>query len=85
MSKRLQVLLDEREYGEIQKIARRHRVTVSEWVRNALRYMCRRESLRPADRKLEAVRAAVRHEFPTADMEQMLAEIDRGYLHDAPR
>ena len=32
MSKRLQVLLDESELRDIQRIARRQRVTVAEWV-----------------------------------------------------
>ncbi len=85
MSKRLQVLFDEAEYREIQEIARHRKMTVSEWVRQALRSMRRREPLRDAERKLAAVRAAACHEFPTGDMEQMLAEIERGYLHDAPR
>ncbi|EPZ64850.1 hypothetical protein TBKG_00187, partial [Mycobacterium tuberculosis '98-R604 INH-RIF-EM'] len=30
------------------------------------------------DMKLRSVRAAARHEFPTADVEQMLEEIERG-------
>jgi transposase len=30
-------------------------------------------------RKLAAVRAAARHSFPTADIDEMLAEIGRGY------
>ncbi len=30
-------------------------------------------------RKLDAVRVAVRHEFPTADIDDMLAQIERGY------
>lgn len=80
MSKRLQVLLDEAEYREIQKIARRHRMTVSAWVRDVLRRVRRSEPVRDADRKLEAVRAAARHQFPTADIDRMLAEIERGYL-----
>ena len=29
--------------------------------------------------KLEAIRRAAKHEFPTADIETMLAEIERGY------
>ncbi len=33
MFKRLQVLLDEEEYKEIQGVARRQRVTLAEWVR----------------------------------------------------
>ena len=37
MSKRLQVLLDEPEWREIQKAARAERKTVAEWVRQALR------------------------------------------------
>ena len=37
MSKRLQVILDDAELREIQRIARRQRLTVAEWVRQALR------------------------------------------------
>ena len=36
MSKRLQVLLAERELEEIQRLARRERLTVAAWVRRAL-------------------------------------------------
>lgn len=36
-----------------------------------------------AGRKLEAIRSAYEHEFPTADIEQMLEEIERGYLGEA--
>ena len=37
MSERLQVLLDASELEEIRSVARRHRMTVAEWVRQALR------------------------------------------------
>ncbi len=37
MSKRLEVLVDEQEYPEIQVAARSQRMTVAEWVRQALR------------------------------------------------
>ncbi len=80
MSKRLQVLLDEAEYREIQKIAKRQRMTVSEWVRQTLRRRRRSEPVADVDRKLEAVRAAADFTFPTADIDAMLAEIERGYL-----
>jgi hypothetical protein len=33
----------------------------------------------PPERKLAVVRAAARHRFPTADVDQMLAEIEHGY------
>ncbi|HEX7050835.1 MAG TPA: hypothetical protein VF188_11575 [Longimicrobiales bacterium] len=79
MSKRLQVLLDEAEFDEIRETARRHRMTVAEWVRRTLREAMREEPMRDVTRKLDAVRLAARHEFPTADIERMLAEIERGY------
>jgi hypothetical protein len=78
MSKRLQVLLDADEWEQLQAIARRRRTTVSEWVRRTLREAREREPAGDLDTKLRAIRAAARHEFPTADIEQMLEEIDRG-------
>lgn len=80
MSKRLQVLLDEPEWREVQRAARAQRTTVAEWVRQALRAARRREPLGDATRKLAVVRAAARHTYPTVDIDGMLAEIERGYL-----
>ncbi len=80
MSTRLQVVLDQAELREIQRAARRDRLTVSEWVRRCLREARRRQPAGNADRKLKAVRAAARHAYPTADVEPMLAEIESGYL-----
>ena len=54
-------------------------LTVSEWVRQALRRARRQHPSRDSARKLAAVRAASRHRFPTADIESMLGEIERGY------
>ena len=79
MSRRLQVLIGEAEYRDLQRIARRHRMSVSEWVRQALRQTQRREPLLEPDRKLRAVREGARHAFPTAEIGQMLADIERGY------
>ncbi|HUF68274.1 MAG TPA: hypothetical protein VMM79_06430 [Longimicrobiales bacterium] len=79
MSKRLQVLLEEDELLEIKAAAEQNRMTVAEWVRQALRAARRSEPTMDTARKLEAVRAAVAHEYPTADIETMLAEIVRGY------
>lgn len=84
MSKRLQVLLEESEMREIQRVARQNHMTVAEWVRQTLRAARRRAPGRNANRKLEAIRAAARHEFPTADIDRMVAEIERGYLGDRP-
>jgi hypothetical protein len=80
MSKRLQVLLDEAEFRDLQRVARAERVTVAEWVRQTLREARRRVPAGDAARKVAAIRGAVRHEFPTADIRDMLSEIERGYL-----
>lgn len=82
MSKRLQVVLDEQEYREIKEVARRRGLSVSEWVRRSLRRARRREPAAEASTKLEAVRAAAEHAFPTADIDQMLREIEQGYVGD---
>ncbi len=79
MSKRLQVLLEEEELEAIGRVARARRMTVAEWVRGALRAAQREEPATSAERKLAVVRAATRHAFPTADIDQMIAEIELGY------
>lgn len=79
MSIRLQVVLDEAEMDAIREDARSHGMTVSEWVRKTLRNARRESSPQEPARKLAAVRAAARHDFPTADIEHMLNEIERGY------
>jgi len=79
MSKRLQVLLPDQEMSDIQRLAKRERLTVGEWVRRALRQArAGRPAIEP-EAKLKSVRRAVKYSFPTADVEQMLGEIERGY------
>ena len=82
MSKRLQVVLDDVELADIQRAARRERVTTSEWVRQVLRAARRAVPSGEAKKKLDVVRIAARHDFPTADIDQMLSEIERGYAGD---
>ncbi len=82
MSKRLQVLLDEREYRELGRVAERRGMTVSEWVRQAIRSAQRREATGDSEHKLAQLRAAAQHAFPAPDIEQMLSEIEQGYLSD---
>lgn len=80
MSKRLQVLLEEPELREIQRAARAQRMTVAEWVRQALRAARREVPSRDPERKLAAIRTATRHSFPAPDIEKMLQEIESGYF-----
>ncbi len=78
MSKRLQVLLDEQEHENLRELARREGIPVSEWVRRALRDAGRRVPGRDLEGKLGAIRTAAGHAFPTADIDEMLDEIERG-------
>ena len=84
MAKRLQVILQDPEYREIQRVARSRRMSIAEWVRQALTLARREEPLGNVSQKLEAIRAASRHSFPTADIDTMLAEIESGYLGKRP-
>ncbi len=80
MAKRLQVILQDAEYREVQRAARSRRMSLAEWVRQALDAQRRREPVNSVSKKLEAIRTAAKFEFPTADIDQMLAEIEKGYL-----
>jgi predicted ATPase len=80
MSKRLQVLFEESELDEVRREAERHHMTVAEWVRQALRAARRQEPEREAQEKLDAIRRAAEHDFPSGDIDQLLAEIERGFL-----
>jgi hypothetical protein len=79
MAKRLQVILQDLDYREIQRAARSRRMSIAEWVRQALELARRREPLGAPGKKLEAIRAAARHEFPSGDIGKMLEEIEQGY------
>ena len=83
MSKRLQVLFGEAELEEIRRTAAHQDMTVSQWVRNAIRDAQRREPSRSKEAKLAAIRCASTHDFPTGDIDQMLREIEQGYLADS--
>lgn len=54
------------------------RMSVPEWVRQAFDLARRRESGAGAGKKLEVIRAAARHDFPSGDIGSMLAEIESG-------
>jgi hypothetical protein len=82
--KRLQVLMDDEELRAIQQSARAERVTTAEWVRGRLRDARERQARPDTATKLAAIQAAYRYQGPTADIEQMLAEIERGYVPTDP-
>ncbi len=82
MSTRLQVVVSEQELRTFQRAARRDGLTLSEWVRRTLREAHGRQATGAPDRKLAAVRTAVGHDFPTADIEIILGDIERGALSE---
>jgi hypothetical protein len=86
VTKRLQVLLDDTELRTIQRLARREKLTTAEWVRRRLREGAASARGDTAS-KLAAIHAAYRHTsgVPEPDIDQMLAEIEQGYLSGEPK
>lgn len=76
--KRLRVVMSDDEYGDCRRVARGEGLSLSEWVRRTLRAARRTASAKRMERKLRAIEAAARWKAPTADPEQMLAEIEAG-------
>ena len=72
-------MLPDEEMSDIQRLARRERITVGEWVRRALRAARAAHPGSDRETKLKAVRRAAEYAFPTADIRDMLSEIERGY------
>ncbi len=84
MSKRLQVILDDKEMREIQRVAKHEQMTVAEWVRQALRSARRKVPTTDTNKKLRVVHTAAQHSFPTGEIDQILREIDQGYQGTIP-
>jgi len=82
MAKRLQVILKDPEYREVQRAARARHMSIAAWVRRALEIVRRQEPVGNTAKKIAAIRAAAQFNGPTADIDQMLAEIEQGYLND---
>ncbi|MBI4585144.1 MAG: ribbon-helix-helix protein, CopG family [Planctomycetes bacterium] len=72
--------MDEKEYQRIQRLAKRARLSLGEFVRLALRKAAKLGSERSPQEKLTALRQAVKWEFPTGSIEEINAEIEKGYI-----
>ena len=73
-----QVSLDEEEYAHLEHIATHRKITVEQWIEEIIRrdmadYRRRSASIQ------RVMEEAARHNFPTADIEQMLKEIEAEY------
>ena len=79
MSIRLQVLLDDEELTELKVRAKKEHMTVSDWVRRALRHEMSERPAEGARRKLDLIRRHAQYDFPSGDYDLIAAEIESGY------
>jgi hypothetical protein len=79
MSKRMQIIMDDKEFRDIQLTAKANNMTVAEWVRQVLRAARRAQAKGNPARRLDVVREAARHSYPTGDIGQVLDDIEKGY------
>jgi hypothetical protein len=80
MSKRLQVVVADSDLACYERTAQAARLSLSEWVRQALNVAQREASSGDVDAKLAAIRRAAARNLPDApDIGTMLAEIETGY------
>jgi hypothetical protein len=84
MSQRLELILDDSELADIQRRADARRMSAADWVRQVLRETGSVSPSKTSEEKLNVVRRAAKHSFPTADIEQMLREIEQGYGAEPP-
>lgn len=84
MSKRIQVLVEDADLKRMRQVARMNGLTLAAWARQVLLDACRRHSAADPETKRAALKRAMAHSFPTADIEQMNDEIERGYRTGLP-
>ncbi len=84
MSKRLDILLTDQEMADIRVLAGRKEISAKEWARQTLLLACSQVSMIDRETKLNAIDRAAKYNFPTADIDQMLSEIEQAYLSDLP-
>lgn len=75
----MQIVVDDEDAHQYEECAKAKGLTLSSWVRQALRAAERELSVADPGRKLAAIRAAYECDFPAPDIETMLGEIERGY------
>jgi hypothetical protein len=79
MAKRLQVIVKDSASREIKRAARARRISIAEWVRQAIDQALCQEPVGAAGKELDIIRAAARGDCPTADIDRTLGQIERGY------
>jgi hypothetical protein len=78
VSKRLQIVVPDDEYRAITRAARRRGKPVSQIVRESLKRTLSEEADDDPERRIAAVLRFARFVGPTGDIEEILADIERG-------
>ena len=77
--KHYQVYLCPTVYAKVKGISKIRKMTVEEWIDETLRKAVR-EAPEATEAMLQAIGEAAKFNGPTADIEQMLKEIESGYI-----
>lgn len=78
MSKRLQIVMPDDEYGAIARAAQRRGKPIAQLVRDSLRRAVAEEPETDPERRIANVLRFARFSGPTGDIDQLLEEIERG-------
>ena len=78
MSKRLQVVMPDDEYRAVANAARRRRKPISELVRDSLRRTVAEPEEMDPEARIAAILRFARFSGPSADIDEILADIERG-------
>ena len=73
------ILLDPLIYAKVKGIAKVKGVTIEEWVNESLRHAVK-EAPEAREALLRSIHKAPKGDMPEVDIEQMLKEIESGYL-----
>ncbi len=71
--------MPESEYEDISRCAQVSHLTISEWVRGALRKARSEVSLGNPETKLVAIKSASEYSFPVGNIEELNSQIAKGY------
>lgn len=82
MSFRLQILIPDNEYREVVKASKKEAKKISEWVRESIRSRLKFTRPESPEIKLARILKFAKYQGPTADIDQMLAEIEKGRTAD---
>ena len=78
MSRRLQILLPDKEYETVRKAARKRKRSLSQLALEGLQLVLRTMPELPVEERLAKVMRFARCSAPTADIEEMLVQIQSG-------